>query len=30
MKATTILAFLFLICAAFPLYAADINDNVRE
>ena len=26
MKATTILAFLFLICAAFPLYAADIND----
>ena len=26
MKATTILAFLFLICAALPLYAADIND----
>ena len=26
MRATTILAFLFLICAALPLYAADIND----
>ena len=26
MKATTILAFLFLICAALPLHAADLND----
>ena len=26
MKATTIRAFLFLICAALPLYAADLSD----